>query len=217
MLSFTSCALWIMCALVLALPWIRFLPPGPGSAGASSAAYVAPLVVCAVAHEACRRALWLLQTRWTTDALEKIARHFGYRRVSSCDRMSMSLAWGFGQGVAHCIFFFASNAFLSQGPGTYYIDSCPHVPFFLATALTSLAFVAIHTAIMLLVSYDHGPMGTSQYVFVHGAQVFSCLLTLGNLYPGGCVIVLPTLLAIAMALMSCAATLFLSTATITTR
>lgn len=99
--------------------------------------------------------------RWTNDALEAITRHFGYKRIGNSDRVSMhigksshpewpfiylkesrdeyridiwfSTAWGLGQGIARCIFFFASNALLAFGPGTLYSSSCPTLPYFFTT------------------------------------------------------------------------------------
>jgi hypothetical protein len=51
---------------------------------------------------------------------------------------------------------------------------------FLLAALSSLAFVAIHTSVML-VDFD-GQEQTSylQYAVAYGAQLFACLLTLGE-------------------------------------
>mmetsp|Transcript_7003 Transcript_7003/g.17878 ORF Transcript_7003/g.17878 Transcript_7003/m.17878 type:complete len:241 (-) Transcript_7003:506-1228(-) len=206
-LTITSCAIWMLSALLLALPWIHFLPLG------SSVKYVAPLIICVSCHEACGRASWLPRSKWTTDALETLARHFGYRRVSGCDQMSMRLAWGFGQGIARGILFFASNGFLAQGPGTYYIGSCSHMPFFLATAFSSLAFIVIHTSDTLAIC-DHEPDSSSHYFVASATQTCACFLTLGNLYSGGCVIVVPTLVALAMVLMSHAATTFLLKTTV---
>ena len=48
-LTFTSCASWILCATVLAVPLAFFLPLG------AEEAYVLPFIVYVACHEACRR------------------------------------------------------------------------------------------------------------------------------------------------------------------
>ena len=142
-LTFTSCASWILTATVLAVPLAFFLPFG------SERGYVLPFVVCVVCHELCRRVVWRTLTRWMASRVDAIASHFGYRKVSAGDSMNMHLAWGLGQGMARGLFFFAANTVVSVGPGTIYTKTCPAVPYFLTSAVMSLAFVSIHTSAMV--------------------------------------------------------------------
>jgi len=110
------------------------------------------------------------------------------------------------------VFFFASNVVLVHGSGTYYADACPHLPFFMTSALSSLAFVAIHTSVAVVDFSEQEYTTYLQYIEAYGAQLFACVLTLGNLFAGGCMIVLPCLLALALVLMSRASTSFLEKA-----
>lgn len=195
-LTFTSCASWILCATVLAVPLAFFLPLG------AEEAYVLPFIVYVACHEACRRLMWTSQTRWMAGALDAIARHFGYRKVSGGDSMNMHLAWGLGQGIARGIFFFAANTVVAAGPGTLYTESCPSVPYFLSSALLSLAFVSIHTSVMLLdfhreLESDGGALSSA----ASAAPALAGVLTLGNIAQDGCVVVLPTLVTLALALV----------------
>lgn len=195
-LTFTSCASWILCATVLAVPMAFFLPLG------AEEAYIMPFVVYVACHEACRRLMWTSQTRWMAGALDAIARHFGYRRVSGADALNMHLAWGLGQGIARAIFFFAANSIVAAGPGTLYTESCPSVPYFLSSALLSLAFVSIHTSVMVLdFLRELDPGGAAMSSAASAAPALAGVLTLGNLAQDGCVAVVPALVALALALV----------------
>ena len=161
-----------------------------------------PFVVYVACHEACRRLMWTSQTRWMAGALDAIARHFGYRRVSGADALNMHLAWGLGQGIARAIFFFAANSIVAAGPGTLYTESCPSVPYFLSSALLSLAFVSIHTSVMVLdFLRELDPGGAAMSSAASAAPALAGVLTLGNLAQDGCVAVVPALVALALALV----------------
>ncbi len=58
--------------------------------------------------------------------LEDIARSSGHR-FGMIDKLYMALAWGYGHGACHTIFFFLSFLPLTSGNGTFYISTCPDV------------------------------------------------------------------------------------------
>ena len=194
-LTITSCASWILAAMVLALPLAFFLPLG------TEGQYVTPFVVYVLLHEFSRRVMWSTQRGWMAGALDGIAQHFGYRKVSAGDRMNMHLAWGLGQGVARGIFFFLTNTLsVSFGPGTWYTETCPSVPYFLTSALVSVAFVSIHTSAMLvdfLGELESRDKSVLESVASFGPAL-AALLTLGNLATDGCLLVLPVLSVFAL-------------------
>ncbi|GBG79656.1 hypothetical protein CBR_g29804 [Chara braunii] len=63
--------------------------------------------------------------------LDAVAARQSKPRLSVIDRMQIGLASGLGHGSAHAAFFFLSLLTPALGPATYYVDSCPQMPFFL--------------------------------------------------------------------------------------
>ena len=51
------------------------------------------------------------------------------------DKLYLALGWGYGHGACHVVFFFLSMLPLTSSDGTYYLDTCPTMSFFLVGAL----------------------------------------------------------------------------------
>ncbi len=105
------------------------------------------------------------------ETLEAMARNTNHR-FAMLDRLYMAVAWGYGHGACHAIFFFLSFLPLTTDDGTYYLDVCPQMSIFLIGALYSLAFGMILTSLMVI-AFDgymtSSPAHVAAVVFLHGA------------------------------------------------
>lgn len=94
------------------------------------------------------------------EALEGMSRSTGHR-FALIDKLYMALAWGFGHGACHTVFFFLSLLPLTGGDGTFYPVQCPAMSLFLTGALLSLAFGMVLTCAMVVAveGYHTGNIG----------------------------------------------------------
>lgn len=114
-------------------------------------------------------------------------------RLYLTDKMQIALAGGLGHGVAHAVFFGLSLLTPSFGPATYYVDRCPHIPFFLVSALISLGFVMIHTFSMVIAFNGYAEGRKTDRIIIPIIHTTAAATTLINLAPGGCVVGVPLL------------------------
>lgn len=110
----------------------------------------------------CRPAHPLLTHRKSVVLLEAMAVGSD-SRFALVDKLYMALAWGYGHGACHMLFFYLSLLPLAAGGGTLYTEACPHMSFFLAGALSALAFGMILPSVML-VSLDGYSSGNRLHV-----------------------------------------------------
>ena len=192
MLAFISCAMWILVALSNSAVWKPFLPLS------SPEYYASTLLVGVVVQEIARPVVWKFHTHGVVKVMDQVARHNGISRLTSGDHFSMSIAWGLGHGCAQSVLFFASTVFLSVGPSSYVVDTCPDVSFFLVAALSSLALLVINTCNMVI-AFNSYSEGTALQNFVACAIRVVCgIVCLGNLSMRGCQYVVPFMLTSAL-------------------
>lgn len=84
-------------------------------------------------------------------------------RFAVIDKLYLALAWGYGHGACHVLFFYLSLLPLAAGGGTFYSDVCPHMSFFLVGAISALAFSMILPSIMV-VSLDGYSTGNWMHI-----------------------------------------------------
>ncbi|KAH0453550.1 hypothetical protein IEQ34_017874 [Dendrobium chrysotoxum] len=108
-------------------------------------------------------------------------------------RLLFCAAGGLGHGVAHAVFFCLSLLTPAFGGATYYVERCSHMPFFLISAVISLAFLLIHTFSMVIAFNGYAESRKSDQFFVPVIHMVAAIMTLINLAPGGCAIGVPLL------------------------
>ncbi|KAI3746592.1 hypothetical protein L6452_09028 [Arctium lappa] len=111
-------------------------------------------------------------------------------------------AGGLGHGVAHAVFFCLSLLTPSFGPATFYVDKCSYAPFFLISAIISLAFVTIHTFSMVIAFNGYAKGNKSDQMIVPFIHVIAGTLSLVNLASGGCVVGIPLLYMVALSTLA---------------
>lgn len=110
--------------------------------------------------------------------LEDVARGKGHRFVL-LDKLYVSLAWGCGHAACHIIFFFVSFLSLTNGSGTYYLDTCPQMSIFLMAALYSLAFGMLLSAVTVI-NFEGFHSGNWLHVAIAPAAHFTASLLVSN-------------------------------------
>jgi len=173
-----SALLWLVSLIAASIVWRAFLP-GP-------AWVFLPMVITAVAlQEVVRPLYWQLYLK-VEKSMNVLATKLSKPQLNYVDRLEIALASGVGHGVVHSVFFGLSILSPSFGPATYYTQSCKHMPLFLVSALTTLAFFLIHTFSMIIAfnAYTYGDR--SQQIFVPAMHLAASLLTLVNLLQNGC-------------------------------
>ncbi|GLC35537.1 hypothetical protein PLESTB_000196900 [Pleodorina starrii] len=194
LLSLFSAFLWLVVLLITSAIFRGFVPLTP-----EMGPYSGMLIASVAIEEAVRYGVWRVH-RKTLEPLESMARASRHR-FSSLDKLYMALAWGYGHGASHAVFFFLSFLPLTTDDGTYYNAACPQMSIFLVGALYSLSFGLILTSLMVI-AFD-GYMERNM-VHILAAPVLhlgaSCL-TLLNFRDGGCVAAMPTLVALGLLLV----------------
>ncbi|KAK9826813.1 hypothetical protein WJX81_003457 [Elliptochloris bilobata] len=199
LLFLASLFAWLV-SLMLTAALFRGFVPLAEHRGALSAA----LVVGVAMQEATRYCAWLAHRRILA-MLAEAARLRPGTRLGAGERHALALTQGLAHGAAHSFFFYFSWLPLMLGDGTFYVDACPQMSFFLAGALLSLAFLLLHTCAMPVAFDGLGKRQRGQWLAVPAAHLGAALLTLGNLADGGCVAVLPLLLLGAAGMAAAAA------------
>lgn len=173
-----SALLWLVSFIAVSIVWRAFLP-GPSWA-------FLPMVITAVAlQEIVRLLYWRLYLK-IEKSMNLLATKLSKPQLHYVDRLEIALASGLGHGAVHAVFFGLSILSLAFGPATYYTQSCKHMPLFLVSALTALAFFLVHTFSMVIAfdGYTYGKR--PQQLFVPAMHLGASLLTLVNLLPNGC-------------------------------
>eukprot|EP00252_Welwitschia_mirabilis_P025342 TRINITY_DN7876_c0_g1_i2.p1 TRINITY_DN7876_c0_g1~~TRINITY_DN7876_c0_g1_i2.p1 ORF type:complete len:162 (-),score=21.43 TRINITY_DN7876_c0_g1_i2:233-718(-) len=125
----TSSLIWLISLIILAGIWKGFLPIS------SSVWPFALLLTTSVAmQEGLRLLCWKFYQK-VEAILDALAQKISKPRLFLTDKMQIALAGGLGHGIAHAVFFCLSLATPAFGPGTFYVNNCKQMPFFLVAAL----------------------------------------------------------------------------------
>ncbi|XP_031481684.1 gamma-secretase subunit APH1-like isoform X2 [Nymphaea colorata] len=177
----SSALLWLVSLIILSAAWRAFLPLK------SSIWLHATLLITSVSlQEGFRIFFWKMYKR-LEDILDAFADRVSKPRLFLTDKMQIALAGGLGHGVAHAVFFCLSLLTPAFGPATFYVDSCPHMPFFLVSSFNGYA-----------------EQKRVDQLFVPIVHLAASLLTLVNLIPGGCLVGIPLVYFVAfLTLLHC--------------
>ncbi|KAI0496271.1 hypothetical protein KFK09_022585 [Dendrobium nobile] len=161
----SSTLFWLVSLILLSGAWRAFLPINSSALWA----YVIVIVTSVSFQEGVRLVFWKLY------------------------KLLFCAAGGLGHGVAHGVFFCLSLLTPAFGGATYYVERCSHMPFFLISAIISLAFLLIHTFAMVIAFNGYAESRKSDQFFVPVIHMVAAIMTLINLAPGGCAIGVPLL------------------------
>ncbi|KAL3137650.1 hypothetical protein ABBQ38_004926 [Trebouxia sp. C0009 RCD-2024] len=193
LLSLASAFFWLVIFLVIAVICRAVLPLG------SAASYVLVSLLSVSIQEAARYGLWTVHRRCVA-ALEMIAQKKADTHLTVQNQQAMALTHGFAHGVVQSVLFNISWLPLSLGDATYYVPACASMSYFLVSALLLLGFFLLHTASMV-VSFEGLAAGHALYIATPPAlHLVTSLLTVANLAKGGCVVVVPLVLCLGLAM-----------------
>ncbi|XP_004309614.1 PREDICTED: gamma-secretase subunit APH1-like isoform 2 [Fragaria vesca subsp. vesca] len=82
--------------------------------------------------------------------------------------------------------------------GTFFVDRCSKIPFFLISAIIALAFVTIHTFSMVIAFNGYAEGSKVDQIVVPLVHLVAGMVTLVNFASGGCIIGIPLLYFIAV-------------------
>ncbi|EIE26907.1 Aph-1, partial [Coccomyxa subellipsoidea C-169] len=189
-----ACAFGWLVGLLLTSMLFRGFVPLENHTGALAAA----LLVGVAVQEAMRLGCWQLHRKLVV-ALGQVAEKMeGAGRITREDEQLLALAQGWAHGATHSLFFYYSWLPLFLGKGTFYLDECPQMSYFLAGALLTLAFNLLHTFSMVI-AFDGLREGKRErWAAVPIAHLGAALLTLVNLRPNGCLGSVPLLLLLGL-------------------
>eukprot|EP00884_Botryococcus_braunii_P013529 jgi/Botrbrau1/22177/Bobra.168_1s0009.1 len=199
LLTLGSMFLWLTGLLVISLLLRGLLSTKAWPWSAAVALFFSVLL-----EESMRYALWRAN-RKLQGALEGLAMKRDDAGLTQEDRLLIALTHGFAQGAVHSVFFYASWLPLTLSGGTFYVDACPKMSYFLAAALLSLSFFILHTASMVLAFDALDNRLLDRHAFVVSSHLVAALLTMGNQVLNGCLFVIPLLLLLSIAAAALAA------------
>ncbi|KAG0627878.1 hypothetical protein M758_2G235200 [Ceratodon purpureus] len=163
-----SALVWLLSLIAASIVWRAFLP---------GADWVfLPMVVTTVALQEVVRVLFWRYYLKLEKSLNVLATKMRKPHLNYVDRLEIALASGVGHGAAHAVFFGWSVLILASGPATYYTDTCKQMPYFLVTALNTLAFFLILTFLMVITFNAYTKDEHSQQLFVPVMHFLAALL-----------------------------------------
>ncbi|KAL0910006.1 hypothetical protein M5K25_020927 [Dendrobium thyrsiflorum] len=184
----SSTLFWLVSLILLSGAWRAFLPIKSSALWT----YVIVIVTSVSFQEGVRLVFWKLYKK-LEEMLNAFADRTSKPRLFLTDKMQIGLAGGLGHGVAHAVFFCLSLLTPAFGGATYYVERCSHMPFFLISAIISLAFLLMHTFSMVIAFNGYAESRKSDQLFVPIIHMVAAIMTLINLAPGGCAIGVPLL------------------------
>lgn len=199
-LTFASACTWLLSLLFVAMLTRAFLPLPTGSPW-----FVATLALAVAVQEALRVGVWFAY-RNGSKQLEVLARRMACAELNYSDHMSMAYAIGLGHGLAHSMFFFLGVATLTLSPATFYVAACPQMNVFLYSAMTSCAFVVLHTFSMVIAFDGYAHRSVLRIALPPVIHLVAALATAMSLKDGGCMYVVPVEALLALATMAFACT-----------
>lgn len=193
----SSTLVWLISLIVLSGLWRVFLPLKTTAWWP----YVILILTSIAFQEGLRLLLWRGYKKME-DMLDAFADRAAKPRLYHTDKMQIALAGGLGHGVAHAVFFCLSLLTPSFGPATFYVDKCSYAPFFLISAIISLAFVTIHTFSMVIAFNGFAEGNKIDQLIVPAIHLVAGTLTLVNLISGGCIVGIPLLYVVALSTLA---------------
>nr|XP_043633859.1 gamma-secretase subunit APH1-like [Erigeron canadensis] len=193
----SSTLLWLISLIVLSGVWRVFLP----FKTTAWWPYAILILTSIIFQEGLRLVLWKGYKK-LEDMLDAFADRVAKPRLYLTDKMLIALACGLGHGVAHAVFFCLSLLTPSFGPATFYVDKCSYAPFFLISAIISLAFVTIHTFSMVIAFNGYAEGNRNDQLIVPAIHLIAGTLTLVNLASGGCIVGIPLLYVVALSTLA---------------
>ncbi|KAL6185579.1 hypothetical protein ACLB2K_041710 [Fragaria x ananassa] len=187
----SSTLLWLVSLIMLSGFWRAFLPLN------SWWPYALLIFTSVLFQEALRILFWKVYKK-LEDTLDAFADRVTKPRLYLTDKMQIALAGGLGHGMAHAVFFCVSLLTPAFGPGTFFVDRCSKIPFFLISAIIALAFVTIHTFSMVIAFNGYAEGSKVDQIFVPLVHLVAGMVTLVNFASGGCIIGIPLLYFIAV-------------------
>lgn len=189
----SSTLLWLISLIVLSGVWRGFLP----LKSTSWWPYGLLIFTSVAFQEGLRLLFWRVYKR-LEDILDAFADRVSKPHLFLTDKMQIALAGGLGHGLAHAVFFCLSLLTPAFGPATFFIDRCSQIPFFLVSAIITLAFVTIHTFSMVIAFSGYAEGNKVDQLFVPVVHIIAGMVTLVNFASGGCIISIPLLYFIAI-------------------
>lgn len=110
--------------------------------------------------------------------------------------LSSSLSAGLGFGTMQGIIMYGSVLSASTGPGVLFVDSCPHIPLVLLSAVTCLCFIVMNVVLMVAAFTAYRTHNLNQVAVICGLHLVASLLTVINTYENGCAVSLPLLVCL---------------------
>ncbi|KAK1411528.1 hypothetical protein QVD17_38078 [Tagetes erecta] len=193
----SSTLVWLISLIVLSGFWKVFLPIKTTALWP----YAILILTSVVFQEGLRLILWRGYKKME-DMLDAFADRVAKPRLYLTDKMQIALAGGLGHGVAHAVFFCLGLLTPSFGPATFYVDKCSYAPFFLISAIISLAFVTIHTFSMVIAFNGYAQGNKTDQLIVPAVHLIAGMLTLVNLASSGCVVGIPLLYVVALSTLA---------------
>ncbi|KAI8537581.1 hypothetical protein RHMOL_Rhmol09G0035100 [Rhododendron molle] len=184
----SSTLVWLVSLIVLSGVWRAFLPLETTAWWP----YGILILTSVVFQEGVRVGFWRVYKR-LEDMLDAFADRVAKPRLFLTDKMQIALAGGLGHGVAHAVFFCISLLTPAFGSATFYVEKCSQIPFFLVSAIITLAFVTIHTFSMVIAFNGYAEKKRGDQLFVPIVHLVGGMLTLINLANGGCIVGIPLL------------------------
>ncbi|EFJ11723.1 hypothetical protein SELMODRAFT_235206 [Selaginella moellendorffii] len=198
-----STLVWLASLVALAIVWRGFLPLG------SSSWICLPLLASSVALQEFLRVHFWRTFKKVESSLNGVAVRISKPPLRPSEKIEIAIALGFGHGLAHSIMFCLSLLTPAFGPGTFYLRSCPQMPFFLVISVISLGFLLIHTFSMVIFFKGYEDHNSGLRFFVPAMHAVASSLTLVNLVQNGCVIGTPlVMLCAALTLFVCGKSLW---------
>ncbi|KAL9233213.1 hypothetical protein vseg_008237 [Gypsophila vaccaria] len=200
----SSTLLWLVSLILLSALWRGFLP-----FKSTSWWPYAILIISSVCFQEGLRILFWKAYKKLEALLDAFADRVSKPRLFLTDKMQIALAGGLGHGLAHAVFFCVSLLTPAFGPGTYHVDRCSSMPFFLVSSIIALAFVTIHTFSMVIAFNGYAESKKVDVYFVPVVHLIAGMLTLINFTRGGCMISIPLLHVLAaLTLIHCGKTVW---------
>lgn len=145
-------------------------------------------------------------------AMQEIARFFFFRLYSRLEQsfsvvstnaiafpmtdIYSSLAAGVGFAGMHGVLMYGTLISNSAGAGTLFADNCPQFSTFVVSSWLAAGFGILHMLLMVIALDGYRNKSTLKLGIVFILHLGANLLTLLNLYDGGCVLSIPLVFAV---------------------
>ena len=107
-----------------------------------------------------------------------------------------SLAAGLGFGTMQGVIMYGSVLAASTGPGVLFVDSCPHIPLVMLSAVNCLCFIVMNITLMIVAFGAYESNNRQRVLTVFLIHLVCSLLTVINTVDNGCAPSLPLLIIV---------------------